>query len=268
MATIEGSSPSSSSPSTNKPLTLIDDYSIEKALKSLQQSNPWIDQVIHQAQIARKTAEQTLDSAVSATHSRLSQIRSTSSAHLHQSLESLEEVKALYRDYEAKFFGKIKEGTVVAISNPLISAGAAVGLGVVALKGPRRFLYYRTLRLFSSEEAMISRADAKVKELRQSYERMKAELEKLEKRASQAEEEMKRGRTKLRYAGNQIRKVILSADKIEKQARGLKDVFAELPKSEASLFRSQASDLVNEAKRERRSLSKQVTKISNYGISI
>ncbi|KAL9234370.1 hypothetical protein vseg_009250 [Gypsophila vaccaria] len=248
--------------------TLIDYNSIENTLKSLQQSNPWINEAIKQAQIARISAAQTLDSAVTVSRTRLSEIRSTSSAHLRQSLELLEDLKATYCNYEAKFFSKLKEGTVVAISNPLVSTGAAVGLGVLALKGPRRFLYYRTLRLFSSEEAMISRADTKVKELRQAYESMKAEVGKLEKRASQAEEEMTRGRTKLRYAGNQIRKAVLSADKIEKQARGLKDVFAELPKSDASFFCSQVSNLVKEAKRERSALSKQVKKISNYGIAI
>ncbi|KAL9245260.1 hypothetical protein vseg_018934 [Gypsophila vaccaria] len=245
-----------------------DQNSIENTLNFLPHTNQLIEEALERAKIAQITAKQTLDCAISATSSRLSQIRSTSSAHFNQSLETVKDLKVQYNEYEAKFFGKIKEGAAVAVSHPLISVGAATGLGIVAFKGPRKFLYYRTLRLFSSEEAMISRADAKVKELRQSCEQMKAEVEKLEKRASQAEEEMKRGRTKLRNAGNQIRKAVVSADKIEKQARGLKDVFAELPKQDASVFRSQVSNLVAEAKRERKALSKEVTKISNYGISI
>ncbi|XP_074279992.1 RGS1-HXK1-interacting protein 1 [Silene latifolia] len=275
MATVEGSSPSSSpssssSSSIDKPPSTppIDYYSVQDALKSLEESNPWIEQVFQQAQIAQKSAEQTLDCAIAVSRSRLGEIRSTSSAHFNQTLESLKDVKAQYDAYEAKFFGKVKEGAIIAVSHPLISAGAVAGLGVLALKGPRKFLYFRTLRLFSSEEALISRADTKVKELRQSYEQMKAEAHKLEKIASQAEEEMKRGRTKLRDAGNQIRKAVRSADKIEKQARGLKDVFAELPNKDASVFSSQVSNLVSEAKRERSALSKEVKKISNYGISV
>ncbi|KAK9749219.1 hypothetical protein RND81_02G110800 [Saponaria officinalis] len=267
MASTESSSSSSSS--INEAVTTSNNQnSINNALKAIPQSNQLIEQALQQAQIAQITAKQTLDCAISATSSRISEIRSTSSAHFNQTLESLKDVRVQYDDYEAKFFRKIKEGAAVAVSHPLISVGVATGLGIVALKGPRKFLYYKTLRLFSSEEAIIARADAKVKELRQSYEQMKAEADKLQKRASQAEEEMKRGRTKLRYAGDQIRKAIVSADKIEKQARGLKDVIAELPKQDASVFRSQVSNLVTEAKRERNALSKEVTKISNYGISV
>ncbi|KAF6141647.1 hypothetical protein GIB67_001199 [Kingdonia uniflora] len=61
------------------------------------------------------------------------------------------------------------------------------------------------------------------------------------KRALQAEEDLKRGRTKLKQAGNQIQDVVRSAYKIEGQARGLKDILRELPSREASRFRSQKS---------------------------
>lgn len=267
METVEGSSPSpsSSSSSIENPS---DQYSIQKAFERLEQSNPWIEQAVQQASLAEKTVEEAINSAIAATGNRLSQIRSTSSAHFNQTLESLKDVKAEYDAYEQKLFGKVKEGVLVAALHPFISTGAAVGLAILALKAPRRYLYYRTLRLFSTEEAMLSRADAKVKEIRQSVESLKAETERLEKRASKAEEDMIWGRTKLRKAGNQIRTAVLSTYKIEEQARGLKDIIAELPRTEASLFRSKISNLVSEAKQERNVLAKEVTKISNYGISI
>lgn len=268
MESSSSSSTSSGSSIERSPLKTSEDYSIEKALKSLEQTNPWIQQAIHQAFLAQQTVEQTFDSTIAAARSRFSQIRSTSSAHFHQTLESLKDVKAEYDAHEAKFFAKVKEGALVAASHPFIATGTVTGLGFLALKGPRRFLYYKTLRLFSTEEALLSRADSKVKELKQSFELLKAETAKLEKRASMAEEEMKRGRTKLRYAGNQIRKAVLSADKIEKQARGLKDILADLPSRESSRFNSQIKNLVAEAKQERKVLAKEVTKISNYGISI
>ncbi|KNA16120.1 hypothetical protein SOVF_092100 [Spinacia oleracea] len=268
MESVESSSSSSSPTIENPPLTKSEEYSVEKAVKSLEQSNPWIQQAIHQAFLAQDTVQQTFDSTIAATHSRLSQIRSTSSAHFHQTLESVKDLKADYDAYEAKFFSKVKEGVIVAASHPFIAAGAVAGLGVFALKGPRRFLYYRSLRLFSSEEVLLSRADGKLKELKQSFESYKAATEKLEKRASHAEEEMKRGRTKLRQAGYQIRKSVLSADKIEKQGRGLKYILANLPRRQASLFNSQIKNIVAEAKEERKVLAKEVTKISNYGISI
>ncbi|KAI3989925.1 hypothetical protein MKX01_013508 [Papaver californicum] len=231
-------------------------------------SSPWIDYAVQQAKFIQKTLEENIDSTIQYSGSRLCEIRSTSSDHLHQTLDSLKEIKSLYGDYEDVLFGNLKEGIVVAASNQTVTAGAAVGLGLLILKRPRRFLINHASRLFMSEEALLSRAESKVKELRQAVDLVKAESEKLEKKAIQAEEEMRRGRTKLRQAGDQIQGVIRSAYKIERQARGLKDIVGELPSREASRFRSQVSNLASEAKRERNSLTKEVSRISNYGISV
>lgn len=245
------------------------DYPPDEKPKSLEEAaSSWIEYGVNQAQLLHKTLDDTVNSFIEASGSRFSQILSTSSAHLQQTIESLKDVKSEYDVYEDLAVGKIKEGILVAASNPLITSGVCVGLGCLLLKRPRHFLYYNTLRLLVSEESMVARADAKVNELRKSIDLLKAESEKLEKRALQAEDEMKRGRTKLRQAGNQIQSVIRSAYKIERQARGLKDILGELPSREASRFRSQVSNLASEAKRERSALSKEVSKISDYGISV
>jgi len=87
MKTVEGSpSPSSASSSIENPS---DHYSIQKAFESLEQSNPWIEQAVQGASLAQKTVEEAFNSAIDATGFRLSQIRSTSSAHFHQTLVSL-----------------------------------------------------------------------------------------------------------------------------------------------------------------------------------
>ncbi|KAL0007720.1 hypothetical protein SO802_009222 [Lithocarpus litseifolius] len=243
----------------------------------------WVEYAVHQALLYQKAIEEALDSAFEVSRSRLSQIRSTSSAHFNQTIDSLQDLKSDYATYEDLLVGKIKEGVVIASSHPLITGGVAAGLGLTVLKRPRRFLYCKTLRLFASEESLLSRADSQVKELRQSIDLLKAESEKLEtpktmqfmvnsycfqKRALHGEEELLRGRTKLRQAGKQIQGVIRSAYKIERQAGGLKDILGELPRTQASRFRSQVSKLASEAKRERVALTKEVTKISNYGISV
>ncbi|KAK9274172.1 hypothetical protein L1049_018986 [Liquidambar formosana] len=244
------------------------EYSLNETPKGPEETPPWIEYAVEQAQLAQKTLEETIDFVIDVSRSRLSEIRSTSSAHLRQTIDSLRDVKSEYDVYENIFFGKIKEGLLAAASRPMITCGVAAGLGFLALKRPRRFLYYNTLRLLLSEESLLSRADGKVKHLRQSIDLLKAESEKLEKSALQAEEEMRRGRIKLRQAGSQIQGVIRSAYKIERQAVGLKDVLGELPRVEASRFRSQVSKLASEAKRERNALTKEVAKISNYGISV
>lgn len=239
----------------------------EKNFPSLEQ-NPWVEYAVQQAQILHKTLLDTTDSTILAVRSRLSEIRQTSSAHLHQTVESLETIKEQAGVYEALFFGKIKEGMVVAASYPVITCAAAAGLGIVVFKQPRRFIIHSAQRLLLSEESLISKADARVKELRKAIENVKFESKVLEESALRAEEEMERGRTKLRQAGRQIQGVIRSAYKIETQARGLKDILGELPSREASRFRSQVSSLASDAKRERGVLAKEVSKITNYGISI
>nr|GMC86949.1 RGS1-HXK1-interacting protein 1 [Ipomoea batatas] len=237
-------------------------------LETLAQAAPWIDDALQQARQAQQTIETGIESAIAVTKSRLDRILTTSSAHFNQTLDSLQDVKAEYHVYEDLTFGKIKEGISIAASHPLITIGAFLSLGFLGLKRPRRFLYYKARSIFISEEAMLSKADAKVKELKKSIDFLKAESEKWEKNAVQAEQELIRGKTKLRQAGKQIRSVIRSAYKIERQAAGLKDVLKELPRREASLFRSQVSNLASEAKKERNFLTKEVTKISNHGISV
>ncbi|KDP28809.1 hypothetical protein JCGZ_14580 [Jatropha curcas] len=264
MATVSGPSSPEEKPIVKQP----NDFPSTIKSKTLEEVTPWIDSAVQQALIYQKNMEETLEGATSVFRSRFSEIRSTSSAHFHQTIDSLQDFKSEFDAYEDMLFGKVKEGVKIAVSHPIITGGVAVGLGLALLKRPRRFLYYNTLRLFVSEESLLSQADAKVKELRQSISLLKAESEKIEKRASLAETELIRGRTKLRQAGKQIQGVIRSAYKIEKQAAGLKDVLRDLPSREASRFRSKVSSLSSEAKQEKNALTKEITKISNYGISV
>uniref|UniRef100_A0A6N2MUA4 Uncharacterized protein n=2 Tax=Salix viminalis TaxID=40686 RepID=A0A6N2MUA4_SALVM len=257
-------------PSTQRPPSLPPPAEIylTSILNSKPVTAPWIDNAMQRALIYQKTIQGSLNTAIQVSSSRLSEISSTSQAHFSQTIDSLQDVKSEFGVYEGKLFGNVKEGINAAASHPLITSAVAVGLGLVALKRPRQILYYKTLRLFTSEEALLSQADAKVKELQQSISLLKAESEKLKRRASLAEEELIRGRTKLRQAGKQIQGVICSTYKIERQATGLRDILGELPRAEASRFRSQVSSLASETKQERNALSKMITKISNYRISV
>ncbi|KAK4416039.1 hypothetical protein Salat_2711300 [Sesamum alatum] len=244
------------------------DESVPKLPGGIEGIILWTDYAVQQALIAQKTIESTVDTAVEATRSRIDRILTTSSAHFNQTIDSLQDLKSDYSTYEDIAFGKIKEGFLLAASRPLITTGAVLGVGFLGLKRTRQFFYYNTMRLLFSEETLLSRADAKVKQLRQSIDLLKAESEKLEKKALQAEEDVVRGRTKLRQAGKQIQSVINNAYKIERQARGLKDVLRELPSRESSRFRTQVANVAKEAKKERNALSKEVTRISNHGISV
>lgn len=109
--------------------------SISHSLHTLEQSaTPWIDYAVEQARVYQKTIEETFDSAIEASRSRLSEIRSTSAAHFSQTINSLEDIKSDYGTYEDMFFGKIKEGVLIAASHPMITGGVAAGLGLLVLK--------------------------------------------------------------------------------------------------------------------------------------
>ncbi|KAL4567181.1 hypothetical protein LXL04_022756 [Taraxacum kok-saghyz] len=227
-----------------------------------------VDNVVQQTLTAPKIILGTLESAISATTLRLCQIKSTSSAHLLMAFDSLKDLKSDFNVYEDIMFQKIKESFCFTVAHPLGTSGVVIGLGVLGVKRTRRGLYYNTLRLFLSEEAMLSRATAKAQKLRDSVREITEEGHKLEKFTVRAESVLKRGRKKLRQAGKQIQGVISSTYKIERQSGGLKDILKELPKRDASQFRSEVSKLASEAMRERRVLNKEVRKISNYGIPV
>ncbi|XP_059460357.1 uncharacterized protein LOC132189623 [Corylus avellana] len=267
MATVAESSEPNPTPTPPPPPRSDDPIGKHSTTTILGETTPWIEYAVQQAELAHEAVESTIE----ASKSRLSQIMSTSSTHFHQTIDSLEDLKSKYAAYEDMVFGKIKDlcaqGVVTVASHPLITTGGvAAGLGFMALKGPRRVLYYKFLRLFVSDETLLLKANRKVEGLRTSLDNLKDKSEKLEKSTLHGEEILIRGRTKLRLAGKQIQGVIRTAYKIERQALGLKDILGELPR--ASQFQSQVSNLASEAKRERNALTKEITKISNHGISV
>ncbi|XP_023736402.1 uncharacterized protein LOC111884327 [Lactuca sativa] len=228
----------------------------------------WVDNAVEQTLIAPRIILGTLESAISATTFRLRQIKSTSIAHLITTFDSLQDLKSKFNIYEDIMLQKMKESFCFAVAHPFATSGVVFGSGFLSAKRTRRGLYYNTLRLFLSEEAMLSRATAKAQKLRDSVRQITVEGQKLEQFTLRAESELKRGRKKLRQTGKQIQGVISSTYKIERQSGGLKDILKELPKMDASQFRSEVSELAFEAMRERRVLNKEVRKISNYGIPI
>lgn len=56
--------------------------------QSLQDGNPWIDNAVREVMIYRKIVEESIDSAIEASRSRLSQTRLTASVHFQQTLVS------------------------------------------------------------------------------------------------------------------------------------------------------------------------------------
>ncbi|GMJ01590.1 hypothetical protein HRI_003828200 [Hibiscus trionum] len=90
------------------------------------QVTPWIDYAVEQAVLYQKIID-----GLEASRSRLTEIRSTSSA---QTIDSLKDVKLQLGVCEDIAFDKVKEWITIAASNPLITGGTAFGLGFLLLK--------------------------------------------------------------------------------------------------------------------------------------
>ncbi|KAL0905321.1 hypothetical protein M5K25_023731 [Dendrobium thyrsiflorum] len=206
------------------------------------------------------------DAAVFSARSGLSQVISASSDSLQEAQGLVKLVKSEYTAYEGLAVEKIKEGIYVAACYPGISLAVAGGVGLVVLKRPRSFLIRNTRRLFLSEESMLADAESKVNDLRQSINLVKNESRKLGERALKAEEEMERGRKALIDEGRGIQAELRFVRKIERDIMGLKDLINELPRREASRYRSVISNFVSQVKQEKKSLSNTASKIVNYGI--
>lgn len=84
-AIAESSEANANSPS---PSLLAESVKHEDKSNSLEEIVPWIDNAVQQAQLAKKTAENTFENAIQATKSRLDRILTTSSSHFNQTLVS------------------------------------------------------------------------------------------------------------------------------------------------------------------------------------
>lgn len=229
---------------------------------------PWHVYTAEQAQELKRTVVESTDSALRSARDQVGELQAVSTVHYRTMLEYLPKLRSQYSIYEDAFFGKLKEGAVIAREHPLSTCTVAAGIGLLLMRSPRRFLIRHTIGRFQSEESLLASAENKVKDFRQSVELLKNESRKLQERATLAEEEMKRGQMKLKNAGNQIQSLVRSVYKTESQATGLMDSLREIPGREALKLRADVASMAYEAKQQRSALVKQVLKITNNGISV
>lgn len=227
-----------------------------------------IEYAIGEAMNFKQVVASAADAAVFSARSGLSQIISSSYERLNEAEDMVKLLRNEYTAYDHLVVEKIKEGIYVAASNPGLSCAVVGGVGLVALKRPRSLVIRNTRRLFLSEESMLADAESKVNDLRQSINLVKNESRKLGERAIKAEEEMERGRKALKDEGHRIQAELRFIRKIERDIMGLKDLISELPRREASQYRSTVSSFVSQVKQEKKALGNTASKIINNGIPL
>jgi hypothetical protein len=221
-----------------------------------------------QAQSMGQKALSSTDEVIKTARVQINHLQDASSHHFAAAQKLGNRVKDEYFHYEGIFFKKLKDGVHIAAQNPNVTYGVLGVTALLALRTPRRLLYRHTIGRFQSEQAMLARAETKVKEMRQTVDILRNESKKLEERARLAEEELLRGRTKLKNTGTQLSSLSRSAYKTETAARGLVDNLRDLPGREALRLRAEVAAMTSEAKQQRSVLDKRVSKIAGYGISV
>ncbi|KAJ0606099.1 hypothetical protein HanRHA438_Chr02g0095481 [Helianthus annuus] len=226
-----------------------------------QVEKPWLAYISEDLpRTVQESADSALRSARSLQHNSSTQVR-TLKDHVLQ-------YTSQYKSYEDLVFSRIKDQVKVAREHSALSAGVAITAALLLMRGPRRFLFRRTLGRFQTEEARIVKATNSVHDLTLSVQLMKKESEKLLERAAFAEKGMTYGYGELRSTGGQIKSLAKSAHKVECQANDLVEDLREIPGREALRLRGEVANMASTLKDERLAMNKRIMKISELGIRL
>lgn len=229
--------------------------------ENLQQEKPWHSYIYEDLP---RTVQESADSAVRSARS----LQQNSSTHIRTLQDHVVQYSAQYKSYEDLAFNKIKEQITIAREHSALSAGIAITSALLLMRGPRRFLFRRTLGRFQTEEAQLTKAANNVNHLTISVQLMKKESEKLLERAALAEKEMTYGYGELRNAGGQIKSLAKSVHKAETQAKDLVDDLREIPGRDALRLRGEVANIASSLKDKRLAMNKRIMRISELGIRV
>ncbi|KAK8953225.1 hypothetical protein KSP40_PGU009749 [Platanthera guangdongensis] len=178
------------------------------------------------------------------------------------------EIKLQYKVYEDAAVKKVKDGFMVVHEHPVATFGVAIFSGLLLMRGPRRLLWRQTFGRLQSEEAQLLKVDSGLKEIGESVEKLKKDSKNMLLRASFGEEELHRGRIKIRDAGKEIQRLVKSIYKIESQAADLIDGLRVIPGRNAIKLRAEVASLTSDLRQQRHELDKKILQISEHGVPV
>ncbi|CAN7014596.1 unnamed protein product [Brassica rapa subsp. trilocularis] len=225
--------------------------SVEEAIGGAEK---WVDGF-------QRTVKESTDSAIRS-------LRENSTSQFRSIQDLIPHALTQYKTYENAFFSKVTEELVNAKEHPAAAAGIGLAAGLVLMRGPRRFLFRRTLGRFQSEEAQFLRAEKHVQELNMSVDLMKKESSKLLERSALAEKDMKRGLSELMDSGNNIHRLAKSVQKVECEAADLIHGLWQIPGREAIKLRAEVASMTSLLRQKRIALNKRIMGMSELGVPV
>ncbi|CAN7081755.1 unnamed protein product [Brassica oleracea var. botrytis] len=228
--------------------------SVEEAIGGAEK---WVDGF-------QRTVKESTDSAIRSARS----LRENYTSQFRSIQDLIPHALTQYKTYENAFFSKVTEELINVKEHPAAAAGIGLAAGLVLMRGPRRFLFRRTLGRFQSEEAQFLRAEKHVQELNMSVDLMKKESSKLLERSALAEKDMKRGLSELMNSGNNIHRLAKSVHKVECEAAGLMDGLRQIPGREAIKLRAEVASMTSLLRQKRIALNKRIMGMSELGVPV
>ncbi|CAN8273857.1 unnamed protein product [Cochlearia groenlandica] len=230
---------------------------VESVEEAIGGAEKWVDDL-------HRTVKESTDSAVRSARS----LRENSTSQFRSIQDFNTHALSQYKTYENAFFSKVTEELKNVKEHPAAAAGLGLTVGLVLMRGPRRFLFRNTLGRFQSEEAQFLRAEKQVQELNMSIDLMKKESRKLLERAALAEKDMKRGLSELLNSGNNIHRLAKSVHKVECEATDLMDGLRQIPGREAIKLRAEVASTTSLLRQKRIALNKRIMRMSELGVPI
>ena len=169
-------------------------------------------------------ATSAVDAAVSSAVASASKLTAVAAEAVNDRVEigraHLEAASWELQSAEDKFFKAPSRALASAIERaPYATAAAGAALALLAVPGTRRILWHASFGRMQSEEALVRAAARSAETLKAASEGTSSELARLRDAAVAAEEEMTRGRGKLRQAAADLKRLNV-IDRIVKEPVG------------------------------------------------
>ena len=168
--------------------------------------------------------------------------------------DGMEQAGARARELEALAFGHLKGGLRLARENQAAALGAGTALALVALPGPRGFLWRLAVTRLRSPEGLFRSASRRQEELAGRLEVQRQEGQKLVERARLAGEELRRGRSKLAAARRELEALEGRLGGTEGALRSVAEDLRVLPMKAAVELRAQVASEAAGAAQQRRAM--------------
>lgn len=209
-------------------------------------------------------ASEVTRSTIAAATSSAQDVYSQTQAAWDQAKDLTSEYVETFRGVEDGFFDTVKDGVEYCIAHPYVGYSILGTTAVLSVPPVRRLLFRYTFGRFQSEEGLLKSAEMRVGTLRTRVEEFTMEAEKLESRMLMAEEEMIRGRSKLKAARAELQRLGTVVAKNERMAQSVLQDLRQL--KDTNQMRADTAQDLHQLKSTRLRISKNIARIIKQDI--